>query len=123
MEKYSFRLHYAWIILAMGTLVVAGALGMARFGYSVVLPAMKLGLGMGNTRAGALATANLAGYLTMSLIGGAAASRLGPRRVISTGLAVAGAGMLLTGLARGFQDVRGGPLPHGLGQRPPATSP
>jgi predicted MFS family arabinose efflux permease len=115
MDIRSLRFHYAWVVLAMGTLVVAGALGMARFGYSVVLPAMKAGLGMDNALAGALATANLAGYLAMSLIGGAAASRLGPRRVISVGLAVAGAGMLLTGLARGFQDVAVGRFLTGLG--------
>lgn len=115
MENRRYRVHYAWIVLAMGTLVVAGALGMARFGYSVVLPAMKVGLGMDNARAGALATMNLAGYLTMSLLGGMAASHFGPRRVISLGLAVAAAGMLITGLARGYTDVGVGRFVTGLG--------
>jgi len=96
------RLHYAWAVLVMGTLVVFGALGLARFGYSVVLPAMQTGLGLDNTEAGLLATANLVGYLLLSLIGGALASRFGPRAVIAAGLAVAGVGMLLTGLAGGF---------------------
>lgn len=99
------RGHYAWVILVTGMLVVTGALGLARFGYSIVLPAMQTALDMDNARAGALATANLAGYLTMSLIGGAVTSRLGPRRVIAGGLALAGAGMILTGLARSFQDA------------------
>ena len=96
------RLHYAWVVLAMGMLVVFGSLGLARFGYSVLLPPMQAGLGMDNTRAGLLATANLAGYLALSAIGGALAARYGARLVISVGLALAGVGMLLTGGANGL---------------------
>jgi len=96
------KIHYSWIILAIGTLTVFGALGLGRFGYTMVLPAMQKGLGMNNTHAGILATANLAGYLALSVIGGALASRYGPRRVITLGLAISGVGMLLTGTATGF---------------------
>lgn len=96
------RLHYAWIMLIMGVLVVFASLGLARFGYTAVLPAMQSSLGMDNTQAGALATANLVGYVVLSVIGGALAARWGPRRVISAGLALAGMGMLLTGLSQRF---------------------
>lgn len=96
------HLHYGWLVLAMGTLVVFGSLGLARFGYTVVLPAMQEDLGMDNTQAGVLGTANLVGYLALSMIGGALAARYGPRVVITVGLAVAGGSMLLTGLADGF---------------------
>jgi len=82
--------------------VVFGALGLARFGYTMVLPAMQQGLGLSNTQAGALATANLIGYLVLSVLGGALAARYGPRVVITVGLTVAAAGMLLTGLANSF---------------------
>lgn len=99
------RLHYAWVVLAMGTLVVFSALGLARFGYTVLLPSMQAGLDLDNTQAGALATANLVGYLTLSIIGGALAARFGPRAVITGGLTLAGLGMLLTGLAQGFLPV------------------
>jgi sugar phosphate permease len=92
------RLHYSWIVLAVGTLVVFGALGLARFGYTVVLPAMQVGLGMDNTQAGALATSNLIGYLALSVLGGALAARFGPRSVITIGLILAGGGMLLTSM-------------------------
>ncbi len=95
-------LHYGWLVLIVGTLVVFGSLGLARFGYSLVLPAMQEGLELGNTGAGGLATANLVGYLALALIGGALASRFGPRVVIAAGLAVAGASMLFTGLTTGF---------------------
>lgn len=96
------RFHYGWVILLVGTLVVFGSLGLARFGYTVVLPAMQKGLEMDNTQAGVLATANLAGYLALSVIGGALAARYGPRAVITAGLSLAAASMLLTGVAKGF---------------------
>lgn len=96
------RVHYGWVILAVGTLVVFGALGLARFGYTVVLPEMQRDLGLDNTRAGALATANLLGYLALSVTGGALAARFGPRIVISIGLSVAGLAMCLTASAHSF---------------------
>ena len=96
------RPNYCWVVLAVGTLAVFAALGLARFGYTVVLPSMQTGLGLDNTQAGALASANLAGYLAFSAIGGALAAHVGPRLVITSGLVVAGAGMLLTGTAEGF---------------------
>ena len=76
----------------MATLVVFASLGLARFGYTTVLPAMQQGLHFDNTRAGALASANLAGYLLMAVLSGALASRFGPRIVIALGLTVTGAG-------------------------------
>ena len=100
--SYANRPGYCWIVLASGTLAVFAALGLARFGYTVVLPAMQGGLALDNTQAGALATANLAGYLTMAAIGGALASHLGPRLVITAGLAVSGVSMIMTGLSDSF---------------------
>ncbi len=90
-------IHYAWVVLAVGTLTVFGALGLARFGYSLVLPSMQTALNLDNTGAGGLATANLTGYLLMSLIGGALASKYGPRLIISIGMLLTGSSMLLTG--------------------------
>ncbi len=99
------KIHYAWFILILGVFVVFSALGLARFGYSVVLPSMQKSLEMNNAQAGALATANLIGYLILSVIGGALASRYSPRIVISIGLILVGFGMLLTGLAKSFSSA------------------
>lgn len=99
------RFHYGWVVLAMGVLVVFGSLGLGRFAYSVVLPSMQSGLGMDNTQAGALATANLLGYLTFCLIGGALASKLGPRVVITCGLGIAAVSMIMTGTANTFSSL------------------
>lgn len=96
------RFHYAWVVLVMVTVVVFGALGLARFGYTAVLPEMQLGLDLDNTRAGVLASANLLGYLIFAVSGGALAARFGPRVVISAGMTVVGLSMLLTGLAGSF---------------------
>lgn len=99
------RFHYGWVVLGMGTLVVFGSLGLGRFAYSVVLPSMQAGLGMDNTQAGALATANLAGYLASCVVGGALAARFGPRSVIAWGLALAAISMVMTGLAGSFASA------------------
>lgn len=96
------RIHYGWIVLAMSTMVVFGALGLARFGYTMVLPSMQAGLTLDNTQAGALATANLLGYLALCVIGGMLAARYGPRAVVAVALGLVGVSMLLTGLATGF---------------------
>jgi predicted MFS family arabinose efflux permease len=102
MIEQSQKDPYRWIILILGTTSVFGALGLARFGYSAVLPAMQQGLGMSNTQAGIMATANLAGYLALSAIGGALASQFGARLIVSLGLLLCGAGMLLTGMSGTF---------------------
>jgi len=99
------RPGYCWLVLAAGTLAVFSALGLARFGYSVVLPAMQAGLGMDNAQAGALASVNLAGYLVMALLGGVLAARWGVRSVIVAGLVVAGVGMYLTGSVTGISGA------------------
>lgn len=98
----TLRMEYGWVVLATGTLVVFGSLGLARFGYSVVLPSMQAGLRIDNTQAGALATANLLGYLASCVISGALAARFGPRLIIVCGLALAAAAMAMTGAAGGF---------------------
>lgn len=96
-------LHYGWVILTVGTLTVLGSLGFARFGYTMILPAMQTALGLSNTQTGGLATGNFIGYLSLAVIGGFIASRYGPRRVIGVSMLIVGATMALTGLANSFR--------------------
>jgi MFS family permease len=63
---------------------------------------MQHDLGLDNSQAGVLATANLVGYLLLALFGGALAAKFGPRIVIAAGMTVVGVGMLLTGVAQSF---------------------
>ena len=95
-------LHYGWVVLGVSTLTVMGCIGFARFGYTLVLPAMQTPLGLSNAQTGALATGSFLGYLILSAIGGVLASRYGPRRVIAASMLLAGATMALTGLANSF---------------------
>ncbi|MHB9023006.1 MAG: MFS transporter [Armatimonadota bacterium] len=96
---------YRWVVLGVGTLGVFAALGLARFGYSTVLPEMQRNLHFTNTGAGIIATANLTGYLVMAVIGGALASRFGSRIVGTVGLLLVTLGMAFTGAAGGFLAV------------------
>jgi len=106
---------YRWAILAMAGFVVFGALGLSRFSYTSILPSMQDGLGLTNTQAGGLATANLAGYMAMAVVGGALASRFGPRRVVPGGLLLACIGMVITGLSIGYPMALGGRFLSGAG--------
>ena len=95
-------LHYGWIIVAVGVAVVIAALGLGRFGYTVILPGMKVGLSLDAVKAADLATGNMIGYLSFSVISGVLAARFGARVVISFFLLVTGASMLLSGLAGSY---------------------
>ena len=97
------RVHYAFISLLLAIATVTLALGLGRFAYTMILPAMRDGLGLSNTQAGLLATANLAGYMVAAFAGGILAARLGARLVIGAGSAVVAATMILTGAAGSFE--------------------
>ncbi len=109
------RLHYGYVVLAVSVLVVTGALGFGRFGYTLILPSMQVGLGLTNGQMGLIASGNFLGYLVAALIGGLLAGRFGQRLVISGGLALAGGTMLLTGLAPGFEAALAARAVTGLG--------
>jgi MFS family permease len=79
-----------------------GALGLGRFGYTVILPAMKDGLGLNYGQMGLLGTGNLVGYLFFSIMGGFLASRYSTKMVIIFSLALESASLLLTGFAETF---------------------
>jgi sugar phosphate permease len=87
----------------MSVVTVLGCLGFARFGYTMILPHMKEGLGLTKTQAGNLATGNFVGYLILAIVGGFLAARYGPRVVISLSMLLIGVTMFLTGLAPSFQ--------------------
>ena len=96
------KLHYGWIIVGLSVAIAVGALGLGRFGYTVVLPSMKLGLGIGAVKAADLATGNMIGYLSFSVISGVLAARFGARVVISFFMLVVSSSMLLSGLADSY---------------------
>jgi len=108
-------LHYGWIIAIMSVVTVLGALGLARFGYTMILPSMLEGLGLTDSQAGDLATANMIGYLVMAVTCGYLASRFGPRIVITIFMLIISGSMILTGVAPNFQVALLGRLLTGVG--------
>lgn len=91
---------YAWIVVFAGVLVIMGAIGFARFGYTLILPRMSKALSMSETGAGGVATANLTGYLLFSLLAGVLATRFSPRLVIAVALVITGVALFCTGLVK-----------------------
>lgn len=57
-------LHYGWVIIAVGGLVLFSCLGLARFAYTMILPAMQAGLKLSYEGMGLIGTANFIGYLS-----------------------------------------------------------
>lgn len=96
------RFHYAWIIVFLGHLNVLCALGLARFGYTMILPAMKEDLHLTYAETGWLATGNFLGYLVSSFIAGLIASRWSHRRLILLALCGLTACLVSTALVTGF---------------------
>jgi sugar phosphate permease len=96
------RLHYGWVVIFIGLLTTIAAHGFGRMSYTIILPAMKDGLGFNYTQLGLLGTGNFIGYLTMAIIGGFLAAHFGTRIVITAALILMGITMILTGLAQSF---------------------
>ena len=79
--------------LAAGPLV---ALGLARFAYALLLPAMSDDLSWSYSAAGALNTTNAAGYLVGALVAAPLARSYGTRRAFLAGTAVTTLALALT---------------------------
>jgi sugar phosphate permease len=109
------KLHYGWVVIFMGLLTTIAAHGFGRMSYTIILPAMKDGLGFNYTQLGLLGTGNFIGYLTMAIIGGFLAAHFGTRIVITAALVLMGITMILTGLAQSFGFAFAMRLLTGLG--------
>tara|TARA_B100001250_G_C19814890_1_gene797797 strand:+ start:4164 stop:5411 length:1248 start_codon:yes stop_codon:yes gene_type:complete len=89
----------AWIAVAFAAASAGVAQGFGRFTLGVVLPAMRSDLGLSNTVAGSIATANVAAYLVGTLAVAIAASRIKLLTVMKVGLLIAVGGQVVSALA------------------------
>jgi predicted MFS family arabinose efflux permease len=79
--------------LALGT---ASALGLARFAYGLLVPAMREDLGWSLSRSGALSTANGLGYLAGALMAAVIIQRLGATTTFRVGMVVTALALAMT---------------------------
>ncbi len=91
----SFPLHYGWMIVLSGGLTLFACLGLARFAFGLLLPAMRQGLALGYDQMGLISTANFVGYLLAVALSPWLIRRYRPRAVIVCGLLLVCLCMLL----------------------------
>ena len=128
-------------VLALALALSLGAaisLGITRFAYGLLLPAMRADLGWSYTLAGAMNTVNALGYLLGALVTPRLLQRWGPSRLMLAGAFLASLFMglsgffieatplllqrLLAGVASAFIFVAGGLLAARLGALQPQRS-
>ena len=114
-ERAASRVHYGFVILGLVVLAVFASLGLGRFGYTSILPAMQDRLGLSNVQTGTLQSWNLIGYLLTVVLAGMLSARYGPRVVIASSLLITALAMMLTGLFPWFENVRLGRFLAGVG--------
>jgi predicted MFS family arabinose efflux permease len=78
------------------------ALGLARFAYALLLPAMRSDLGWSYANAGAMNTANAVGYLGGALLAAPLARRFGVKQTFLAGILITAAGIGASGLSGHF---------------------
>lgn len=100
--------------LAAAAVAFLAAQGFGRFGFGLVLPAMRDGLGLSTGEMGVLAGIGLTAYCFSSAPAGALAVRFGTRWVVVAGLLGTAAGLAVTGLADGFATAALGQVLVGM---------
>lgn len=91
MSRSTPRPNMALTVLC-GTLTSLVVIGFARLAYGVILPSMRLDLGLSYQQAGVLSTITALCYVCFVLAGGLAAARWGPRASILFGMLTVVAG-------------------------------
>lgn len=103
------------MIVVAGFLTVFASLGLARFGLGMLLPSMGAGLGLSYSQMGLISTGNFVGYMTAVVAAGVLVTRVGSRRTIVLGLALAAFCMIIISRASDFLQVLSLYVVTGLG--------
>ena len=111
----SLPFHYAWVIVATGTLSIVACLGFGRFALGMLLPSMASTLKLSYSQIGFISTGNFIGYLAAVLFCGRLAGKIGSRRLIVGSLVVIGVSMALISRATSFPVVLALYLITGMG--------
>jgi MFS family permease len=92
----------ATLPLVAAAIAFLAAQGFGRFGFGLVLPAMRDALDLSNGDMGLLAGIGLTAYLALSAPAGVLTTHFGTRRVVVGGLLGTATGLAVTGFADGF---------------------
>lgn len=90
------------MMILTGVFVTLVVIVFARLAYGLVLPDMRLDLGLSYQRAGALAAVTAFGYVCFVLVGGLAADRWGARNTVLFGVSTVALGFTGLSLASGY---------------------
>ncbi len=96
------KIYYGWVIVGVGLLVKMAALGFGRFAYAMLLSNMRTSLEFNYIQMGFLSGGILLGYLLFSFIGGALATKFGPRKVVIISLLCSSFSMFFISQLSGF---------------------
>jgi len=98
-------LHYGWIIVGCGVLVLFSCLGLARFAFGMLLPAMSAALDLSYAEGGAIGTGYFVGYLVVVVAIPFLLGRIGSRVSTGTGLLIIAASLAGLSQAGGFWPI------------------
>lgn len=108
-------IHYGFWVLLAGVVTVFGCLGLGRFAMAMILPSMRVGLGLNYSELGLVVSGAFAGYLGSTAVNGFLAAKFGSRAVITVSMFLVGIAMIITGIANGFALAFAGQLLTGIG--------
>ncbi|MCG5078608.1 YbfB/YjiJ family MFS transporter [Paraburkholderia tagetis] len=111
-DRNSLPLLFLAARLSLGSAI---ALGLVRFSYALLLPVMKVDLGWGFAQAGAMNTANAAGYLAGAVVFPVLARRHSPSTLFVSGAYVTIVLMAMCGLVSGTPLLLAQRLVAGIG--------
>lgn len=97
--------HYGWTVVFAGALSLFACLGLARFAFGMLLPAMRTGLDLAFDQMGFISMGNFAGYLAAVALAPALIRRFRPRATIVAALLLITLCMLGISLSRSFWQV------------------
>jgi MFS family permease len=101
-SRPSSKLHYGWVIVGIGFLIIFACIGLARYAYTMLLPSMQAGLGLPYDRMGFIGTGNFFGYLLSVVLAPRLIRRFRPRAVITGGLILITLSLFGISVSHGF---------------------
>ena len=64
------KVHYGWVVIITGTVVLFSCLGLGRFSLGMLLPSMGTSLELSYSQMGLIGTGNFVGYMVSVVLAG-----------------------------------------------------